>query len=163
MAGQSNMVGWGLVYDAEIPGTLEHAIANNSGGIYDSLTNEQGEFVVREDVWISMNNADQEILTGGLTANYGGFGGYMGPELGFGFTMGGCTDDDVLLIKTAWGGKNLAVDFRPPSSGGTTGESYSLMIEEVNSRIGSLAADFPELAGQPYKIAGFVWHQGWND
>ena len=26
-------------------------------------------------------------------------------------------DEPVLIIKTAWGGKSLAVDFRPPSAG----------------------------------------------
>ena len=34
----------------------------------------------------------------------------------------------VLLLKTAWGGKSLDVDFRPPSSGGTVGETHGSMI-----------------------------------
>jgi hypothetical protein len=35
--------------------------------------------------------------------------------------MGDYLTDPVLLIKTAWGGKSLFVDFRPPSSGGQVG------------------------------------------
>jgi len=42
----------------------------------------------------------------------------IGPELGFGFGLhdafGG--SQPVLLMKTAWGGKSLAGDYRPPSS-----------------------------------------------
>jgi alpha-galactosidase len=47
---------------------------------------------------------------------------HMGPELGFGWSVGDAfntdgTNDKVLLVKIAWGGKSLEVDFRPPSSG----------------------------------------------
>ena len=53
----------------------------------------------------------------------------MGPEVGFGWALGDYYDSEVLLIKVAWGGKSLAVNFRPPSSGiyynGTEPTSYS--------------------------------------
>ena len=70
--------------------------------------------------------------------------------------MGDFLDGPVLLIKTAWGGKSLYVDFRPPSSGGQVGPYYTKMIEEVRAALA-------ELGDQKYEIAGFVWRQGGND
>jgi len=69
----------------------------------------------------------------------------------------------VLLIKTAWGGKSLFKDFRPPSSGGTVGEFYKLMVEDIHKALDNMGKNFPDLAGRRYEIAGFVWMQGWND
>jgi hypothetical protein len=80
----------------------------------------------------------------------------MGPELQFGHVMGDFFEEPILLIKTAWGGKSLYVDFRPPSSGGQVGPYYTKMIEEIRAALA-------ELKGQKYEIAGFVWQQGWND
>lgn len=54
--------------------------------------------------------------TGWLTTGYGGSKHHIGPEYGFGFTVGDHFEDPVLLIKCAWGGKSLYKDFRPPSS-----------------------------------------------
>jgi len=68
----------------------------------------------------------------------------------------------VLLIKTAWGGKSLSVDFKPPSSGGTVGPFYTRMIEEVKEVISNLKQLFPD-APAKYELSGFFWHQGWND
>ena len=45
---------------------------------------------------------------------------HFGPELQFGHVVGEHFADPVLLIKTAWGGKSLANDFRPPSAEGET-------------------------------------------
>ena len=41
--------------------------------------------------------------------------GSFGPELGFGVTFHELVDEPVLIIKTAWGGKSLHTDFRPPT------------------------------------------------
>lgn len=46
----------------------------------------------------------------------------IGPEFGFGHTVGNAIDAPVVLIKIAWGGKSLAVDFRPPSAAPTNDE-----------------------------------------
>ena len=45
------------------------------------------------------------------------------PQYGFGFGIRDSLDEDqkVLIIKTAWGGKTLAGDFRPPSSVASSG------------------------------------------
>jgi len=69
----------------------------------------------------------------------------------------------VLIIKTAWGGKSLARDFRPPSSGGETGEFYRKMVQHVQQTLRNLDKEFPKLAGRGYQIVGLGWHQGWND
>ena len=86
----------------------------------------------------------------------------MGPELGLGWALGDAIDDQVLLIKTAWGGKSLNEDFRPPSSGGATGPFYIRMIEEVKQVLSNLHQLFPK-APPRYELAGVGWHQGWND
>ena len=57
------------------------------------------------------------MFNGGLTAGYGANSTTIGPELQFGHAMGDYYGQKVLLIKTAWGGKSLRTDFRPPSSG----------------------------------------------
>jgi hypothetical protein len=69
----------------------------------------------------------------------------------------------VLLIKTAWGGKSLYEDFRPPSSAGKIGPYYTKMLAEVRLAIAHLKTDFPSYHDRGYEMAGFVWYQGWND
>ena len=89
-------------------------------------------------------------------------------------------EEPVLIIKTAWGGKSLFYDFRPPSAGvyprtaddiekdrrpeSGSGHYYRLMLKHVKhvlSDIGRVVPDYdPE---QGYEIAGFVWFQGFND
>lgn len=79
--------------------------------------------------------------------------------------VGDAVDEQVLLLKTAWGGKDLDVDFRPPSrSGGghTTGYFYTKMVNTVRSTLKKLPSLFPSYSGS-YELSGFVWHQGWND
>ena len=121
------------------------------------LKNEKGEWAVRDDVQISFKVGDR-VRRGGLAVGYTGYGGssHIGPELQFGHVMGDYFKDQVLLIKTAWGGKSLYADFRPPRSGGKVGPCYTKMIEEVRAALA-------ELKGEKYEITGFVWQQGWND
>lgn len=164
LAGQSNMEGQGVVsMDDERDynggkGNLVWSIKNSkSAGKMKVLKNEKDEWVVRDDVQISFKASDI-VRKGGLTVGYTGYGGssHIGPELGFGFVIGDYYKQPVLLIKAAWGGKSLFVDFRPPSSGGQVGPYYTKMLEEVRAALA-------ELGDQKYEIAGFVWQQGWND
>ena len=64
--------------------------------------------------------------------------------------------EQVLLVKTAWGGKSLYKDFRPPSSGGEVGPYYTKMIAEVREALADLKTDFPTYADQGYELAGFT-------
>jgi hypothetical protein len=164
LAGQSNMEGQGVVsMDGEkdynggkgnLVWSMEHS---KSAKKMKALKNDKGEWVVRDDVQISFKVGDT-VRKGGLTVGFTGYDGssHIGPELGFGMVMGDYFQEPVLLIKTAWGGKSLFVDFRPPSSGGQVGLYYTKMVEEVRA---ALAA----LGDEAYEIAGFVWQQGWND
>ncbi len=164
LAGQSNMEGQGAVsMDDERDynggkGNLVWSMKNSkSAQKMKCLKNEKDEWVVRDDVQISFK-VGETVRKGGLTVGYTGYGGstHIGPELGFGFVMGDHFKEPVLLIKTAWGGKSLFVDFRPPSSGGQVGPYYTKMVEEVRAALA-------ELGDQKYEIAGFYWQQGWND
>ncbi len=164
LAGQSNMEGKGSV---EIGangvsgalGSLRYEVDNDPAN-YGHLTNANGTWASRDDVWIYSTTDDGE--KGNLTVGYGSSAA-IGPELGFGNVVGDLHNDQVLLIKTCWGGKSLAVDFRPPSSGGTTGFYYNETLDVVNSVLGNLSTHFPGYADEGYDIVGFGWHQGWND
>ena len=159
LAGQSNMLGQGDISPVTTPGTLEHTVANDPAGIYQFLKDGGGNWVVRNDVWIR----DQNPSKGGLTVGYGADSGKVGPELGFGHVIGDLNEHQVLIVKAAWGGKSLAVDFRPPSSGGTTGFYYNEILRLVNEATTNLGTYFPDYNGGGYEIVGFGWHQGWND
>jgi len=105
LAGQSNMVGRGVVDDASVPGTMAHLVANDPD--YAFLGDGDGGYKVLDDVWIRYGAA-----SGPLTAGYGSSSSTIGPELGFGHKVGALYDEQVLLIKYAVGGRSLGNDFR---------------------------------------------------
>jgi alpha-galactosidase len=47
--------------------------------------------------------------------------------------------------------------------GGKIGPTYIRMVNTVRGVLANMGKEFPEFAGRQYKIAGFGWHQGWND
>jgi hypothetical protein len=103
------------------------------------------------------------IKKGNLSVGYGATDQEIGPEFQFGNVLADYFPEQILLIKTAWGGKSLGIDFRPPGSGGSTGFFYKKMIEDVHAALNNLGEEFPGYKGQGYELAGFVWNQGWND
>lgn len=153
LAGQSNMEGKGSIAHLE---QLTRDPATQA--TYGHLVDRTGEWVVRDDVWIEFNGRK-----GGLMVGYASPADRFGPELQLGHVFGDAFEEQVLLIKTAWGGKSLAVDFRPPSSGGETGEYYEQMFAQVRDVLQNLKTHFPDYDGKGYEISGFVWFQGWND
>ena len=172
LAGQSNMEGQGVVamdhpkYYNGGKGNLVHSMKNSPlAKRYTHLKDKSGKWVERKDVWVSFQTERAGHKKGPLTIGYTSYGGknHMGPELQFGHVIGDHFDQQVLLIKTAWGGKSLYKDFRPPSSGGATGPYYTKMIAQVRDTLKNLKKHFPDYAAQGYEIAGFVWFQGWND
>jgi hypothetical protein len=65
-----------------------------------------------------VNRAEQPgEASGPLTTGYGARPTAFGPEYAFGIMMEKQLDQPILIIKTAWGGKSIHYDFRPPSAG----------------------------------------------
>ncbi|MBV8879305.1 MAG: hypothetical protein JO332_05050 [Planctomycetaceae bacterium] len=158
LAGQSNMQGQGALKTMDWLG--KHP---TQGALLDRLKNKDGSWTVRDDVWVYYPRDAKTLKKGPLTAGYGADDQKIGPEWTFGHVVGDRYENQVLLIKAAWGGRSLAEDFRPPSSGGKVGPAYTQMLEIVRDCLANLGKHFPEAEGKAYELAGFVWFQGWND
>ena len=158
LAGQSNMEGQGVV-DMDHPkyynggkGNLNAVMAADPDR-YKHLKDAKGNWTVRDDVFVRFRNK-QGVMAGGLTIGFTGYGSgksrhHIGPELQIGHQLGDAIDGPVLLIKTAWGGKSLYKDFRPPSAGGEVGEYYTKMHAEVKEVLENIEKEFS------FKIRGF--------
>jgi hypothetical protein len=162
LAGQSNMQGFGAITDAENdPGTLTDVIQNDTDGNWSAI-GEVGNWNTLEDAYLYFaRNGD--TIRNNVTVGQGAFADLIGPELMFAHQLDEYYEDPVLIIKTAWGGKNLAVDFRPPSAGGTAGAYYNAMIQTVQEVTQNLGTEFPAIEAEDFEITGFAWFQGWND
>ena len=176
LCGQSNMEGHAQT--RTFP-----AIASDpkTAGLYKKMVGPDGKPVVCDDVWIaySYGNFSGDPVgkrSGKLTAGFGSqhhIGtGKIGPEFTFGITMHEHQGEPILLIKDAWGGKSLQVDFRPPSGGepedekakAKAGRYYKLLVEHVKEVLADPAKVYPGYdSKEGYELAGFVWFQGFND
>lgn len=198
LAGQSNMEGHARIetfdYIGDDPATAP---------LLRMMRGADGRPSVADHTWISYltghyeGNANGEG-TGKLTAGFGARGdqptkdgGKIGPEFTFGLTMDAALQEPVLLIKTAWGGRSLNTEFRPPSAGpyvfseaqleqmrkqgkdieaekakkaAETGRFYRFLVDHVKSVLADpkrVCPAYDPAAG--YEIAGFIWLQGFND
>ena len=154
LAGQSNMEGQANVstfdYIGDDPATAP---------MLKEMRGQDGKPRICERVWLSYltggNSGDREVI-GKLTAGYGSLwpdliqpGDKIGPEFTFGLYASKAHNGPILIIKTAWGGKSLNTDFRPPSAG-----PYVLPKE-----IQELWAKFPQGAhGIPKAEDRPKWH-----
>ena len=171
LAGQSNMEGQAVVDLAgkdynEGRGTLAALMRDPvKGAMFKHLKDAGGKWTVRDDVWVRYQRERAPLLAGPLAFGFSVYGDrhHFGPELQFGHVMGDHCQNQVLLVKTAWGGKSLYKDFRPPSSGGSVGPNYTRMIAEVRAALANVKTDFPAYDGGGGELAGFVWYHGWND
>ncbi len=198
LAGQSNMEGHARIetfdYIGDDPATAP---------LLKIMRDADGKPAVADHTWISYLTGHYEGKangegTGKLTTGYGARGsnptqdgGKIGPEFMFGLTMDGAIKEPCLIIKTAWGGRSLNTEFRPPSAGPyefseaqiaqmqkqgkdveaekakktqESGRFYKFMIDHVKSVLADpkrVCPDYDAAAG--YEIAGFVWFQGFND
>jgi len=184
LVGQSNMEGKGNPVHLDTYKS-DPLIKPTYAGLKDG-----DKWRVRDDVWITYPSKAKGAKHGPLTVGYGTKGvDSIGPEFGFGHTIGNAIDGPVLLIKIAWGGKSLAVDFRPPSAPASDGEIaavvekrkrkmpnitaeqvrdrfghyYREMIRHAKQELAQVGTRLPKLKGHELEIAGFVWHQGFND
>ncbi|MFM8470976.1 MAG: sialate O-acetylesterase [Limisphaerales bacterium] len=123
LAGQSNMEGHARIetfdYIGDDPATAP---------LLKMMRGADGQPRVCDHTWISYftgkydGSANGEG-TGKLTAGFGArdeatkSNGKIGPEFTFGLTMDAALKEPVLIIKTAWGGRSLNTEFRPPSAG----------------------------------------------
>lgn len=124
LAGQSNMEG-----HAEI-GTFDYIGKDLlTAPLLKEMRNPDGTPRVCDKVWMSYltgpydGSANGEGL-GKLTAGFGERGdnptqlsNKIGPEFTFGIFMEKELKEPILIIKTAWGGRSLNTEFRPPSAG----------------------------------------------
>ena len=171
LAGQSNMEGQAVVdltgkdYN-DGKGTLATLIKDPAkGALFKHLQDSKGNWAERDDVWVRYQRENSPLLAGPLKCGYSVYGDphHFGAELQFGHVIGDAIDNQVMLVKTAWGGKSLDVDFRPPSSGGTVGPYYTLMIAQIREAMEKIKTDFPAYDGKGCELAGFAWWHGWND
>ena len=185
LVGQSNMQGHARIHTLQHVGTRD-----KTKPIYEMLTESNGSPTVHKNVWINSLSSN-DIKKGNLTAGFGANEEKIGPELAFGARMQQLVGEPILIIKTAWGGKSLHTDFRPPGAGefvfseqqlarfrdqkkdldeiraqkkDATGKHYRLMLEHVRSTLGDIKSTYPDYdAKRGYELAGMVWFQGWND
>ena len=196
LVGQSNMEGQAdlrvLDYLEEDPDTR---------GLHETMFDSEGNYATIPNTWISYltggpngdDNGNREV-TGPLQMgdgtqfrrDYSKPGTKIGPELGFGYAMQQFSREPVLIIKVAWGGQSLNIDFRSPSSGeypkteananqfdtqeqrdritARTGNRYRQMIEHVKHVLADISRVYPEYKSKSgYELSGFAWFQGWND
>ena len=171
LAGQSNMEGQAVTDLAGKDynggrGTLTALMRDPvKGAMFKHLKDADGKWTVRSGVWVRYQRERGPLLAGPLAFGFSVYGDqhHFGPELQFGHVIGDYCHDQVLLIKTAWGGKSLFKDFRPPSSGGEVGKYYKLMIAQVHEALANMSSEFPATKGSRCELAGFVWYHGWND
>ncbi|MEI6178229.1 MAG: sialate O-acetylesterase, partial [Verrucomicrobiota bacterium] len=180
LSGQSNMTGRGAVGELNKPAADQKATlvrfikepqnVEKYKFLYNGKQKDSGGWTVRDDVFITVGDWPHDGTKdagkhGGLAPNYGGFRSRgIGPELGIGHALGDFYDEPVLLVKVAFGGCSLAVDMRPPSSGGKLGEKYPLIVKAVNESIKHLPEIIPGYTKETgYQITGFFWNQGESD
>lgn len=80
----------------------------------------------------------------------------VGPELSFAREVKRHTDAPIAIIKVAAGGTHLAGDWNPDEPRGF--EMYPLALGWVREALAEL-----DRKRIPYRLEGFVWHQGEND
>ncbi|MBT7103285.1 MAG: hypothetical protein HN598_05545 [Planctomycetes bacterium] len=175
LAGQSNMEGHGQIRSLDMLGKDP-----KHGKLLSLLKADDGSWKTRDDVTISWQAKNKKH--GPLTVGWGYGDQEIGPELLFGAIVGEHFDEPVLLIKTAWGGKDVYCDFRSPAAGKPTdadaamlerqaadgqerkvGHFYRQMISEIEQCLANIDDVVPGYQGQGYELAGMAWFQGWND
>lgn len=183
LAGQSNMQGHAALR------TLEYLIYNEeTAAEYQQWKDRDGRWTERRDVWVWTTDG---MRSGNLTPGFGANEIKMGPELGFGWVLGERLKEQVLILKTCWGGRSLRRDFLPPGAEMPSEEDLARELEEARKRnpdatmdavkapygkayrdtiahvkevLGGLKRHFPGYDEERgYEIAGLVFFQGWND
>ena len=90
-------------------------------------------------------------------------GGAFGPELVFGQALSKAGYSSTSLIKVAYGGTSLYIDWRSPTSGGTVGPLYTKLRTRIQSLKSDPASVNPSCKTRACKWSAFVWFQGESD
>lgn len=171
MAGQSNMQGKAKV------STIERLTLTEDGKqLYQDMAVKNGLPSAVKDAYGVYFGAGELPVQGPLQPGYGATmspGTTFGPDYTFSIYMQKHLNEPFLIIKTAWGGKDLVQQFRPPSGGplekekdkhgNPTGHFYNLVIKHVNEVLADPGKYHPAYnKADGYEIAGFVWFQGFK-
>ena len=188
--GQSNMVGMGSLQHLKIL-LNDTATHTEYAHLWNATSNDWAE---RSDVYIKFDDQSGKLKAGRGAAPPSSQSSsildaanaerpqqqHIGPELEFGWVLGdhfmhSCPcHQPLLLLKAAYGGRNLAIDFRPPLSGmgnytGVKPMHYGWEYREMITTLqNTLDHELPNIVPhynqeKGYKLSGFVWFQGWND
>ena len=147
LAGQSNMEGRGFpeplawqVTQDKFKTRYTHFIKDGNFDAFNARVEETTDpenrrnaptylWSTRRDVWINYLGRH-----GDLTVGYGAPRNGFGPEFNFGHVVGNHYDEQVLIIKTSWGGRALARGFLPPSSMESE-EEYQRQTDAFNADV----------------------------
>ena len=178
----ANGLGWTARLD--VPGSLKTLV--KFGGKYPYLMNNKGQWTARDDVYY------RGVVTATGSRWMGVQGGRIGPELGFGHSVGEAIDEPVLVLKTSQGNRSLGWDFLPPGSkqyefegkiyagykesplswnkgaepkpiDWYAGKQYDDCFSAAYEVLDNFDTQFPHWKGRGYEIAGFAWWQGDKD
>ncbi len=164
LAGQSNMQGHGHVRTLDWLG--EDA---TYGHLLRLLKAPDGSWARREDATVVYERSSKETKKGPLSVGFGVSDNHVGPELMFGTVLAERHEEPVVLVKAAWGGRSLALNFRPPSAGEPPWDTYpesrreKLKAVEVGKEYREMVRQAKDALAQGGVLSGFVWFQGWND
>lgn len=173
LSGQSNMQGQARLY------TIDR-LANtpDCADMYKEMTGGDGkykttgvdldeykgkQYTVVPDTYISFQGSNaggkNTEAKGPLTVGFGSTADRIGTEFTFGLYMHKYLDQPILIIKTAWGGRDLVRQFRPPSAGpyytDEQAEARAKFLTEKNKQRGKDEVVTPEAlkaqTGQEYR------------
>jgi Carbohydrate esterase, sialic acid-specific acetylesterase len=177
LAGQSNMVGMGSI--EHMRKLLNDTETHEEYATYWNETSH--DWAERDDIFVKFNDHIGYLRVGFGAAEDDGFfwpelvlDGHFGPELGMGWVLGdqmqNCGRRPIFFLKTAYGGRDLAIDFRPPSSGKGNyegvkpvhyGWQYREMIDDILSTLADLENLVPGYDDDlGFELSGLVWFQG---
>jgi len=179
---QANGLGW--IVRLDVPGALSTMVKFK--GMYPWLIDQNRQWKARDDVWY------RGVVTAVGNRPLGVSGGRIGPELGFGHTIGTHIDEPVLILKTSQGNRSLSWDFLTPGSkrfeykgkiyagykesplswdkgskpvpiNWYAGKQYDDCIAAAHDVLNNFDKEFPHWKGRGYEIEGFAWWQGDKD
>ncbi len=110
----------------------------------------------QEKVRFSYNIGREEKLTSAGWVALQPVDGVVGPELSFARRVSQGTKAPIAIIKCAAGGTTLGADWSPGVPSGF--KLYPLALQLIQASLAEL-----DRKRVPYRIEGFMWHQGEND